>query len=354
MVDFRASFLAPSLSLSDALENINATGFRVAIVVDTEEHLLGLVTDGDIRKSLLNGVSLQAPLTAVMNPHPLVGGIGLEPEETLALMVKNGNECLPIVDPQRRVVGLVFIRDFIPRPDLESAILIMAGGAGKRLWPLTEHTPKPLLPVNSKPLLGHILSHAKSQGFQNVWVSTHYKADQVETFLDSSTPEGIKVNILREKEPLGTAGCLKSMKNRPDDKALFIMNGDILTKLDFKAMLDWHNVHGNILTVGCRQYTQQVPYGILQTDGQQLVGIQEKPIACYNINAGIYLVEREALAYIPDNVYFDMPDLIDALIGADRPVGTFPISEAWIDIGHHEDYERVNREPHQFLTAART
>ncbi|WP_303673625.1 nucleotidyltransferase family protein [Vampirovibrio chlorellavorus] len=350
MEAFRRCFLISSLTLSDALRNMNDTGFRAAIVVDDKDRMLGLVTDGDVRKSLLKGISLNAPLTDVMNPQPLVGQAGLSREEYLPLMVENGNECLPIVDTKGRVVDLVFMRDFVQPELLKSSMVIMAGGAGKRLWPLTRITPKPLLPVANKPILQHILIHARSQGFKNVWVSTHYKAEQVENFLHTSTPSGMQANILREESPLGTAGCLKALETHEDDKPLFIMNGDILTQLDFQAMLDWHRSHGNLLTVACRQFSHQVPYGVLETDGQRLISVQEKPTHYYNINAGIYLLERQALRYIPENVHFDMTDLIDALIHAERPVGTFPISESWIDIGQHEDYERVNRDSHQFLS----
>jgi dTDP-glucose pyrophosphorylase len=330
---------------------MNNTGFRAALVVDETEHLLGLVTDGDVRKGLLKGFSLDTVLTKVMNPTPLIDAPGQSREHYLETLIQHKTECLPVVDASRRVVDIVFMRDFVQPENLQSQMVIMAGGAGKRLWPLTKDTPKPLLPVGDKPLLEHILDRVNSQGFKTVWVSTHYKSEKIENFLQTSTPEGMKANMIREENPLGTAGCLKALQEHQDDKPLFIMNGDILTTLDFQSMLDWHNSHGNTLTIGCRQYSHQVPYGILETDGQQLISIQEKPIYFYNINAGIYLLEREALNYIPEGVYFDMPDLIDALKDAECPVGTFPITEPWIDIGKHEDYERVNRESHHFLSA---
>jgi dTDP-glucose pyrophosphorylase len=351
MIEFRCAFLASGDCLSSALENMNETGLRAALVVDEEERLLGLVTDGDVRKGLLKGVSLQAPLAEVMNPTPLVAEPGLPREAYLEILLQNKTECLPIVDSDRRVVDIVFMRDFVKKENIQNQMVIMAGGAGKRLWPLTKDTPKPLLPVGDKPLLKHILDRAGSQGFRTVWVSTHYQAEKIASFLHQSTPKGMQANVIREENPLGTAGCLKALQMHQDDKPLFIMNGDILTTLDFQSMLEWHNAHGNMLTIGCRQYSHQVPYGILETDGQNLISIREKPIYFYNINAGIYLIEREALQYIPEGIYFDMTDLIEALTDAGRQVGTFPITEPWIDIGQHEDYERVNRESEYFLSA---
>jgi len=198
-------------------------------------------------------------------------------------------------------------------------------------------------------MLEHILNHVKSQGFRHLWVSTHYKSEQIESFLEANTPAGMEAQIIKEENPLGTAGCLKWLLNEESDEPVFIMNGDILTTLDFQSMLDWHKSHGNLLTLACRQYTVEIPYGILETDGQQLTGIQEKPRKVYNMNAGIYLLEREALQYIPDNTRFDMTDLMEKLLDAGRMVGAFPISEPWIDIGKHEDYQRVNRDAHQYL-----
>lgn len=351
MLEYRCSFLASGESLSSALENMNETGLRAVLVVDEEDCLLGLVTDGDVRRSLLKGVSLNAPLSDVMNPSPIVAAPGLPREMYLEILLQNKTECLPIVDDGRHVVDIIFMRDYVKPENLQNHMVIMAGGAGKRLWPLTKDTPKPLLPVGNKPLLKHILDRAESQGFKTVWVSTHYQAEKIATFLHQSTPRGMSANVIREENPLGTAGCLKTLQMHQDDKPLFIMNGDILTGLDFQSMLEWHNTHGNMLTIGCRQYSQQVPYGILETNGQQLLSIREKPIYFYNINAGIYLIERQALQYIPEGVYFDMTDLIDALNDAGCQVGTFPITEPWIDIGQHEDYERVNRESEYFLSA---
>jgi dTDP-glucose pyrophosphorylase len=342
--------LPPKSVVSDALKHMNQTGFRAVLVVDDNGQLAGIVTDFDIRTALLDGMTLDTPLALMMNTRPVLGIDGMPAHVYRDQMMAHGIECLPVVDRDRHIKDFVFLKDFVDiDPVIDSAMVIMAGGAGKRLWPLTKDTPKPLLPVADKPLLEHILQHARSQGFQEVCVSTHYKSEQIEAFLQTSTPEGMETTVLREESPLGTAGCLKTFYQAHTGKPIFIMNGDILTTLDFRAMLDWHITHGNILTVACRQYVHQIPYGVLQNEGQRLISIQEKPTYCCHMNAGIYLVEPAALESIPDNIHFDMPDLIEVLLSAGHPVGTFPISEPWIDIGHHADYERVNEEHETFL-----
>jgi dTDP-glucose pyrophosphorylase len=349
MSNFKSAFLTQDSTLQDALKNMNDSGFRAALVVDRHEKLLGLVTDFDIRSALMKGFMLDARVDAFMNKTPKVGKTTMEPGEYRKMMVKFGTDCLPIVDEKNRVANLVLLREFVEKDNLLSPIVIMAGGQGKRLWPLTQDTPKPLLQVGDRPMLGHILNHVKMQGFRNLFVSTHYKSEQIEDFLENNTPQGLETQIIKEENPLGTAGCLKGLQNEPSDEPIFIMNGDILTTLDFQAMLNWHRTHENVLTLACRQYTVEIPYGILETEGQRLTGIEEKPRKVYNMNAGIYLVEREALRHIPENKYFDMTDLMNALLQAGLPVGTFPISEPWIDIGKHEDYELVNQETHRYL-----
>ena len=352
MVDLHRCLLKPDQPLSEALRLMNGNGARITILVDDEQHLKGIITDWDIRNALLNGNCLDDTIDQFMNTKPVVAPIGLDTAEYLAILKQNGNECLPLIDEENRVVDLFLIRDMVEKTFLPSSMMIMAGGAGKRLWPLTKDTPKPLLPVADKPLLEHILNHAKGQGIEDVWISTHYQSEKIEAFLDTSTPDGMDAQVLREEMPLGTAGALKLFEgqNPSGDKPILIMNGDILTTLNFQSLLEWHTVHDNILTVCSQQYSFQVPYGVLKTDGQNLVEVNEKPVEVYNVNAGIYLVDRKALSYIPENVHFDMTDLIDALIAQDLKVGTFPISEPWIDIGKHQDYERVNQESEKYLS----
>lgn len=350
MTDFKNCFLSKNNTIADALNNLNSTGYRAVLVVKPDGKLDGLVTDWDLRTALLNGKTLDCPLADIMNPNPITGDISLLPAGQYELMINNGIECLPIIDAERRVCDFRLLRDMVKGTLLPTSMVVMAGGKGKRLWPLTEETPKPLLPVGDRPILHHILTHAQAQGLQNIWVSTHYKSEKIEAFLNEATPEGLRANILKEENPLGTAGCLKTLKGTQDpNQPIFIINGDILTRLDFKSMLDWHNAHGNLLTVGCRLHSYEIPYGVLEADGQKLINIEEKPVITYKINAGIYLIEQQALDYIPENVYFDMPDLINALLADNRMVGIFPISESWVDIGNPDDYSRVNQESHLYI-----
>ncbi len=338
-------------TLAMVLENLNGTGYKISLVIDSEQRLLGIVTDWDVRTALLNGLCLTTPVTQFMNIQPMVGKAGMSSTELRDIMLTGKRESLPVVDDDGKIVKLALLRDFVPRETVLSPMVIMAGGQGKRLWPLTLETPKPLLTVAERPILGHILNHIHALGFGYIKVVTHYKSEMIESFLEEETPVGLNVTVLKEENPLGTAGSLRLLTPQLSNEPLFVMNGDILTTLDFQNMLEWHMVHNNIMTIGARYFQFQVPYGVLETDGQKLLSLQEKPVLNYNINAGIYLIQPAALDFIPPDRYFDMTDLIEILLVNGQTVGTFPISEPWIDIGRPEDYTRVNEESHQYLTA---
>ncbi len=348
--DYRKAYLETTHSLADVLENLNKTGFKISLVVDKDETLLGIITDWDVRTALLKGVSLLTGVSGLMNSKPVVGRDTMTATELRDVMTKHKNEALPVVDENNRVTNLVLLRDYVPRDNHKCPIVIMAGGAGKRLWPLTLTTPKPLLPINERPILGHILNHIEAQGFEDIWVMTHYKSEMIENFLTADAPKSLNINVIREENPMGTGGSLKFLHNQALDRPIFVMNGDILTRINFHDMLEWHHANNNVLTLGSRHFQYQVPYGVLNTEGQRLVQLEEKPVQHFNINAGIYLIDPMALQYIPDNRYFDMTDLIEVLLSSGQQVGTFPISEAWIDIGQPEDYARVNQDSEQYIS----
>lgn len=343
--DYSKATLPPTATLADALESLNATGYKIVMVVDNADHLLGLISDLDSRQFLLKAPCLNTPVTEVMNPAPKTLASETTRDQRLTFFKQHGIDAAPIVDGDNKVVGMTRLRDVTIDAEstaVDSPMLLMAGGFGKRLWPLTKTTPKPLLKVGEKPILGHILDNLDQQQFKNIHISLHYQAEQFEHYLDAEYQQQA-VTTIKEDSPLGTAGALKLSQLEDQTEPIFVMNADILTKMDFGDMLSWHRSHGNTLTLASRHFTQQVPFGVLQCNGQMLAGIEEKPKTTYNINAGIYLIEPRALAYIPRDTYFDMPQLINALLLADETVGTYPISESWVDIGEHGTYESVQQ-----------
>jgi NDP-sugar pyrophosphorylase family protein len=252
---------------------------------------------------------------------------------------------LPLLDDAHRVVDLVCLADLVPERagDDPLTAVIMAGGLGTRLRPLTEHTPKPMLPVAGKPLLERTIGNLRDAGVRDVVVSTRYKAEHVESHFSDGAAFGVSVRYLNEHRPLGTAGSLRLM-DRPES-TLLVINGDVLTSLDFRAMRAFHADHRATLTVGVRKYAFSVPYGVVECDGPAVTRLREKPTYTSFVNAGIYLLEPGAFDHLPDaDGPFNMTDLIERLVDSGGSVVSFPIHEYWMDIGQPEDYEAVQRD----------
>lgn len=334
-----------STSIRDAMERVTANACGIVLVVDEAQRLTGTVTDGDIRRAILRGMDLStkvADLIAHQEPGPADGPVvaphGTPPDVLLELMRRFHIRHVPLLDDDRRVVGLVRLEDLIEEPQDFRAV-VMAGGFGTRLRPLTENTPKPLLQVGDRPLIEHILGQLHAGGVRHVSVTTHYKPEVIKDHLGDGGRFGVDIDYLTEDAPLGTAGALGMLP--PWDSTLLVVNGDVLTRVNYRAMLDFHREHHAVLTVGVRQYEVQVPYGVIEADGVLVRGINEKPLLRFFVNAGVYLLEPELHARLSTGARIDMTELIEQLIAAGAPVVSFPISEYWLDIGQLPDYERA-------------
>jgi dTDP-glucose pyrophosphorylase len=325
---------------------IERGGKRICLVVDEERRLLDTVTDGDIRRAILAGLSLELPLEVLRerrssrpNPHPVSAPAGTERAEMLALMQKHGIHQLPLVDGEGRVAGLSTLDELLPEEVVPIQAVVMAGGFGTRLRPLTENTPKPMLPVGDRPLLEHIIGRLRDHGIQRVDVTTHYQPEKIRDHFGDGGAFGVELNYINEAEPLGTAGALGLVA--PPAGPQVVINGDILTRVDFRAMMAFHREHGADLTVGVREYDLQVPYGVLECDGPMVRRVREKPMYSFFVSAGVYVLEPSVYDFIPSAQRMDMPDLIEQLIETGRKVVGFPIVEYWLDIGQHGDYAKA-------------
>jgi NDP-sugar pyrophosphorylase family protein len=218
----------------------------------------------------------------------------------------------------------------------------MAGGFGKRLLPLTQNTPKPMLPIGEQPLMERMIGQLRDAGIHRVNVTTHFEPEKIRDYFGDGERFGVNLNYVSEERPLGTAGALRLIETKKEP--LLIINGDILTRVDFRAMLDFHREHQADLTVGVREYDFQVPYGVIETEGARVTGVNEKPVYKFFVNAGIYLLQPALDEFIPKDERFDMTDLIEKLIAAGRTVASFPIMEYWLDIGRLADYERAQED----------
>jgi dTDP-glucose pyrophosphorylase len=333
-------------TLRETLECITKSGKQFAIVVDGAGRLVGLATDGDLRKAILRGVSLDAPVDQAMNRTPLVAEPGLSATAALALMRRRSIRQVPLVDDQRRVVDLLFFDDLVAPSPLPNAAVIMAGGEGKRLRPLTESTPKPLLRVGGKPLLEIMIERLRAAGIQKILLVLHYKRQMIEDHFGDGERLGVTIRYHYEAEPRGTAGSLHEAGKYPGftDHPLLVVNADILTKCDFREMLVFHARNHAHMTVGTVPYTVDLPYGILEVDGARLAGVKEKPSLDFVINSGIYIVEPLVLEATGHGAVLDMPELIANVMSRGRHVVAFPIREYWLDVGRLDDFHKAERD----------
>ncbi len=341
--DYKKIMVSPDMSIRETISLIDSSAMQIAMVVDGASHLLGTVTDGDIRRGILKGVQLGDAVEKIMNRKPKVCSEGDSRETILARMRAGRLRHMPVVDSSGQVVGLETLEEFLAASKRQNAVVLMAGGLGTRLRPLTENCPKPMLKVGNKPLLEIILDNFIEYGFHRFYISVNYMAEVVKAYFGDGSRWGVEITYLHEDERLGTAGALSLLPEKPV-APLLVMNGDLLTKVNFSQLLDFHASHHAHATMCVREYDFQVPYGVVKIDNHQISGIDEKPIQKFFVNAGIYVLEPDTLELIQPRVYFDMPTLFEKLIEIKKETAAFPIREYWLDIGHLEDFERANVE----------
>lgn len=335
-------------SIRDAMARIDAGTKGIVLVVDASERLIATITDGDIRRAILAGLSLDAPVTQLVDRkpanrrQPTTMPVGSTDDELLALMQRLNIRHLPVVDEDSRVAELVLREELEPHAEMPVAAVIMAGGFGTRLRPLTDNIPKPMLPIGGTPLLERTVDRLRQCGVKNVNLTTHYLPEVIRGHFGDGSDFGVNINYVAEDRPLGTAGALSLL---PDgDEPLLVMNGDILTSVDFQELLRFHRDHRAAMTVGVRQYEFTVPYGVIQAEHGIIRGLQEKPKLNFLVNAGIYLLEPNVRQFIPTGRRFDMTDLIDVLLEQNQRVASFPVVEYWLDIGQIEDFQRAQED----------
>lgn len=337
---WRRALLPADATLQQVICNLDETAMQIALVVSAEGDLLGTVTDGDIRRGLLRGLDLNSPIGSVIYRKPIVIPPDLGREAVLQLMRINKVRQLPVVDERGKVVGLHLWDELIAPSQRRNVMVIMAGGKGTRLMPHTQNCPKPLLPVRGKPLLEHIIERAKAEGFEHFILAVHHLAHMIEEYFGDGSRLQVKIEYLREESPLGTAGALGLLDPRPESTFL-VSNGDVLTDIRYAELLDFHRRHGASATMAVRLHEWQHPYGVVQTDGVDMVGFEEKPIARSHINAGIYVIEPEALDALTSGEHCDMPALFTRLHERGARTIVYPMHEPWLDVGREEDLKKA-------------
>ncbi|MFY0665848.1 MAG: nucleotidyltransferase family protein [Natronospirillum sp.] len=346
MKQWQRTLVSADLPMVQAISVLNESGLRILLVVDAECRLRGTVTDGDIRRALLNGYSLDVPLDQVMNPEPVSAPLNWSRSKFAKVMQEHQVLQLPIVSHDNKVVGLETLLTTSDFPKRDNAIFLMAGGFGTRLRPLTDECPKPLLKIGGKPILEIILEGFIAAGFHRFFISTHYMGDKIRDHFGDGTRWGVTIEYVEEKVPLGTAGSLSLLPEVALNSPVFVMNGDLLTQLNFNSLLDFHIEHQSMATMCVREHEFQIPYGVVKNNGQSIASIVEKPTEKFFINAGIYVLSPALIKTVPEKTKLDMPDLFLKAIGGGHSVNMFPLHEYWMDIGRLEDFKRAQ---HDFI-----
>lgn len=339
--NWKQVFLNNKANLKDAMKILNDFASRIVIIVEeSNNNLVGTITDGDIRRGLLRGLTLEASVVEVMNTSPVTASFSMNSDTIHNILRQEGILAIPIVDNNKKVVGLETIDSLDINSNSDVSVVLMAGGFGKRLYPLTNNLPKPMLTVGIKPILENIIENFVSQGFRNFYISTFYKSEIIKNHFKDGRHLAANIQYINEEEPLGTAGALWFLKDKIKTPFI-VMNGDLLVKINFKHLIDFHLNYNALATMCVRESTYQVPYGVVTMDDVNILKIQEKPTYSYFINAGIYCLNNIVFDFFNKNQYINMPTLFQEIINAGKTVCAFPIHEYWVDIGSMDDYQKA-------------
>lgn len=341
--NWRKLLVEPGLSLVDAVKRLDEGAKRILIVVDKHDRLIGTVTDGDIRRALIRQTALTTPISEIMNTNPKSATHAWSRLRLLSFMERTDLLQLPIVDEKDKVVGVTFLYELLKKPRIDNPVCLMAGGFGTRLKPLTDSCPKPMLTVGDKPILEIILERFIEAGFWRFYISTHYMANTIKGYFGNGSDRDVEISYLDEREPLGTGGALSLLPKEEINAPLILMNGDLLTNLDFLSLLSHHELSQSKLTMCLREYEQQVPFGVVNTQKGEVKSIVEKPVNRYHVNAGIYVMEPSVIAGLETNQYVDMPDVVDRLLKQKASIGYYEVSEDWLDIGRLDDFKKAQQ-----------
>lgn len=338
---WRQVILPIEATIQDAIRNLNESSLRIVIVVNDRGELEGTISDGDIRRGLLKALDFNSPIESIVHHNALVVPPALGRETVMQLMRINKIQQIPVVDESRHVVGLHLWDEISTPPARSNLMVIMAGGKGVRLRPFTENCPKPMVTVAGKPMLEHILERGKLEGFNHFVLAIHYLGHMIEDYFGNADRLGVRIDYLREQSPLGTAGALSLLNPRPD-APFVVTNGDVLTDIRYGELLDFHMRHNASATMAVRLHEWQHPFGVVQTKGVEIVGFEEKPIARTHINAGVYVLEPDALSVLEDGAPCDMPTLFERLQAKMKRTVAYPMHEPWLDVGRPDDLSRAN------------
>jgi dTDP-glucose pyrophosphorylase/predicted transcriptional regulator len=339
---WRDSIVKINTPIRVAIERLNKVGIKIALVLDDNYRLLGTISDGDFRRGILSGLSLEDTVEKIMNKNPRTVSEGAGRLEILKVMTDTRIFQIPIIDKNSFVIGLHLWDDISVQAKYSNLMVIMAGGKGSRLHPKTQNRPKPMLLVAGMPILEHIIKRAQSQGFNHFIIAINYLGEIIEKYFKDGQKFGVKIEYLHEDVPLGTAGALSLLSSKPE-RAFIVTNGDVITDINYSDFLEYHTDQNAAATVAVHTHEFQIPYGVVQINGFEVESYEEKPIVSSLINAGVYALEPDILDYVKEPRYRDMPEILDISRDLKKKVVVYPLYESWIDIGRPIDLEIANK-----------
>jgi len=345
MKDIQKLILKENAIIKDAMKVIDEGACKIALIVNDDMKLLGTITDGDIRRAILADISLDSDIIHTYCKTPIVAKQNTPKSDLLKLANDHKILRIPIINSNGILVSLDTVEGLTHTTNKPNKVVLMVGGLGTRLRPLTNNIPKPMLNVGGKPILETIIKKFVSHGFTNIVMCVNYKSEIIKDYFGTGEKFGISIEYVHEEKRMGTAGALTLLKEKPSEP-FFVMNGDLLTDVNFESLLDYHMINNSIGTMCVREYDFQVPFGVVKTEGHQIKSIIEKPIHNFFVSAGIYMLDPSCIDLIPQDEFYDMPTLFDLLIQNKETTVSFPLSEYWLDIGRLEEYQKANQEYH--------
>jgi len=345
MKNYKNIILQKTSTIKKALQIIDTGALKIALVVDDSEKLIGTISDGDIRRAILKGVGLDENISDVYFKTPATITQATTKEEIINICTSKKVYQIPVLDKEGKLVGIEILDELLKPKVHKNRVVLMVGGLGTRLRPLTDITPKPMLPVGGKPILQTIVEKFASYGFVNIVMCIGYKSQIIQDFFEDGSKFGVNIEYILEEQRMGTAGALSllTQKQKPQEP-FFVMNGDLLTNVNFESMLEFHLQNEAKATMCVREYDFQVPYGVVNIEDGQIKSIEEKPTHSFFVSAGIYMLDASTIKMIPKDKFYDMPTLFDEMIKQNDKTVSFPIREYWLDIGRLDEYEKANRE----------
>jgi len=344
MTNWKDVVLTPKSTIRDAMRTLNDTALRIAVVCDDNNKIFGTVTDGDIRRGLLVSCDMTDSVTTVMNKNPITVTASHTRQQRIEIMDKHGVLSLLVVDDKGHLIGLETLHQVLHPEKIDNPVFIMAGGFGTRLRPLTDHCPKPMLPVGDKPMLEHLVNQFIRLGFHDFYISTHYMSEVIRHHFDDGSKWNISITYIHEESPLGTGGALGLLPKNLPKLPLIMMNGDVLTKIDFKHLLDHHESHQFDATMCVRELEHKVSFGVVESHDNLITAMVEKPTYRYHINTGIYVLSPECVASVKPNIKIDLPTLLAERMEKQEKVGIYTSYDYWLDIGQMADYQKAQQD----------